>query len=248
MKKGTNSSKVLFMCVRQLISSVSKYIYIYNAPLLILFCTISLVSCSDSETDTEEAQSEDSEDSEYSNVNGYDAVDLGLSVMWATCNVGASSSSDYGDYYAWGEIETKSKYTESNSVTFDMDDMEDITGNSEYDAATANWGSPWRMPTIDECEELMDKCTWKWTKEDNVYGYTVTGTTGNSIFLPATGYYEGSSLEYDGEEGYYWTSTPYPASKKMDDCYAYFMTLFSDDYFSEYEYRSYGYTIRPVTK
>ena len=75
-------------------------------------------------------------------LNGHEWVDLGLSVRWATCNVGSSVPSGYGDYYAWGEIETKMEYTEENSVTYGVE-LGDISGNPQYDVATANWGEGW---------------------------------------------------------------------------------------------------------
>ena len=90
-------------------------------------------------------------------LNGHEWVDLGLSVRWATCNVGASVPLEYGDYYAWGEIETKMEYTEENSVTSGVE-LDDISGNPQYDVATANWGEGWRMPTEQELDELTDKC------------------------------------------------------------------------------------------
>ena len=134
-------------------------------------------------------------------------VDLGLSVKWATCNVGASKPEDYGNYYAWGETTTKSSYTESNSKTYGKS-MGDIKGNSSYDAATANWGGNWRMPTKTEMQELIDKCTWEWTTQNGVKGYKVTGPNGNSIFLPAAGTRIGSSLYDAGGFGSCWSSAP----------------------------------------
>ena len=92
-------------------------------------------------------------------INGYDYVDLGLSVKWATCNVGASTPEDYGDYYAWGETSTKSSYDIDNSTTFGKQ-MRSIAGNPTWDAARKNWGSPWRLPTEAEFQELIDNSTW----------------------------------------------------------------------------------------
>ena len=138
--------------------------------------------------------------------NGHEWVDLGLSVLWATCNVGALSPSDYGNYYAWGETKTKSIYTEDNSRTYEVV-MGDISGNPNYDAATANWGGGWRMPTEEEFEELLDKCNWQWTSQGGRNGYKVTGPNGNSIFLPAAGWRSGTSLHGAGA-GYYCSSTP----------------------------------------
>ena len=140
---------------------------------------------------------------------GHEYIDLGLpsGLKWATYNVGASSKEDYGDYFAWGETETKSTYIEENSITYDVE-MSDISGNSQYDVARKKWGSTWRMPTEQEMNELVDNCEWKWTQVNGVYGVEVTGPNDNCIFLPAAGNRDGSSLYYDGEEGVYWTSTP----------------------------------------
>ncbi len=138
-------------------------------------------------------------------VNGHEYVDLGLSVKWATCNVGASSVSDYGDYYAWGETETKSNYDEDNSVMLGKDSG-DISGNADYDAARANWGGAWRLPTEAEIRELVDKCQWEWTTIEGHSGYKVTGPNGNSIFLPAAGCRYGALLINAGKYGNYWIS------------------------------------------
>ena len=140
----------------------------------------------------------------------HEYVDLGLpsGLKWATCNIGASTPEGYGDYYAWGEITTKTEYTEENCRTYDVS-MNDISGNANYDAARANWGSTWRMPTMTEMEELQDNCTWKWTTKNGVNGTIVTGPNGNSIFLPAAGYCDSSSYCYVGKDGFYWNSTPY---------------------------------------
>ncbi len=143
-------------------------------------------------------------------INGHEYVDLGLpsGLKWATCNVGANKPEDYGNYYAWGETSTKSSYTSDNSKTYGKQ-MYDIKGNSQHDAARANWGGTWRLPTKAELEELNNKCTWNWTTQNGVKGYKVTGPNGNSIFLPAAGYRYGSSLDDAGVLGYYWSSTPF---------------------------------------
>lgn len=172
-------------------------------------------------------------DSEY--------VDLGLSVKWATCNVGASKPEEYGNYYAWGETTTKSSYTESNSKTYGKS-MGDIKGNSSYDAARANWGGTWRMPTKAEMQELIDKCNWKWTTQNGVEGYKVTGPNGNSIFLPAAGYRYGSSLSYAGSGGGCWCSTPY----EYNDNLAFDLSFDSDDHGMSDCFRYFGRSVRPV--
>lgn len=172
--------------------------------------------------------------------NGHTWVDLGLSVKWATCNVGASTPAEYGNYYAWGETRTKSKYTSSNSATYNKS-MGDIAGNPQYDAARANWGSSWRLPTQVEFEELLNNCTWTWTSQGGHNGYKVTGKNGNSIFLPATGWHGGSSLNVAGKYGVYWSSKPYDSQGACALC------VRSVSRRARRLYRSYGLTIRPVT-
>ena len=174
--------------------------------------------------------------------NGHEWVDLGLSVLWATCNVGASSPSDYGNYYAWGETTTKSSYTETNSRTFKKD-ISDFSGNAYYDAATANWGEGWRMPTKEELEELVDKCDWQWTTQRGHNGCDVTGPNGNSIFLPAAGWRYGMSLDYAGERCGYWSSSP-DGSYTQSAYDLYFLSGGRSVYWS---YRDFGQSVRPVS-
>lgn len=142
--------------------------------------------------------------------NGHEYVDLGLSVMWATCNVGANKPEQYGNYYAWGETETKSVYKQNNSLTRGKK-MNDISGNVDYDVARANWGGSWRMPTKTEFEELKNKCTWIPTTQNGVKGCKVVGPNGNYIFLPAGGSIvetSGNVARNAGRFGRFWSSTP----------------------------------------
>ena len=176
-------------------------------------------------------------------INGHDYVDLGLSVKWATCNVGANAPHKYGNYYAWGETETKSEYTSDNSRTYDKN-MSDISGNATYDVARSNWGGSWRLPTKAEMEELKDKCTWTWTSQSGVKGYKVTGPNGNSIFLPAAGFSYGSSRYSVGEGGFYWSSTP-DESVASNACVLHFYGGGHDE---GWGLRNYGYTVRPVSE
>ena len=113
----------------------------------------------DSSSDDTDGDSS-TDDADDSSTTAGTAVDLGLSVKWATVNIGATLPADYGNYYAWGETETKDEYTEDNSVTYGDSSFGDISGDATYDAATANWGSSWRMPTYDEFKELLNDCTW----------------------------------------------------------------------------------------
>ena len=177
-------------------------------------------------------------------LNGHEWVDLGLSVLWATSNVGASSPSDYGDYYAWGETKTKSSYTEGNSKTYNVV-MPDISGEPKYDAATANWGEGWRMPTDEELEELIDKCDWQWTTQGGHNGYKVTGPNGNSIFLPAAGAggRYGTSLVYVGDYGRYWSSAPNGSNTQN----AYDLFINRGNHCVDWSSRDGGRSVRPVS-
>lgn len=188
-----------------------------------------------------------------SDANHVHAVDLGLSVKWACCNVGASVPEGYGNYYAWGETATKSSYYSDNSTTYGLSYSElqsrGIIGSdgnltASYDAATANWGGSWRMPTHDEIKELVNNCTWKWTTYNGVNGRLVTGPNGNSIFLPAAGYRFGTDLYNAGSSGYYWSATPL-----SDSYYAYYLYFYSGNYdWDYYDYRYYGHAVRPVSE
>ena len=187
---------------------------------------------------------EENQQSTSGYINGHEWVDLGLSVKWATCNVGASSPSSYGNYYAWGETSTKSTYTEDNSTTYGKT-FADISGDARYDAARANWGGSWRMPTKAECQELKDNCTWTWTTQSGVNGYRVTSKkNGTSIFLPAAGSRFGSSLGYAGESGYYWFSSPLGSLT----AYAYGLYFNSSYHLVYWYYRYDGRTVRPVSE
>ncbi len=176
-------------------------------------------------------------------INGHQYVDLGLSsgLKWATCNIGADSPEDYGNYYAWGETETKAEYTQDNSVTHGQQ-LNDISGNAQYDAATANWGGSWRTPTKDEIRELIYNCNWTPETQNGVDGFKVTGNNGNYIFIPASGYRDGSSLYIYGE-CYYWSSTPRQYGVEFANI------LYSDTEFQseDVNYRYRGLTIRPVS-
>lgn len=164
-------------------------------------------------------------------------------MKWATCNVGAKSPSEYGDYYAWGETTTKTSYTYENSKTYNKK-IGDIGGNASYDAARANWGGTWRMPTKEEFDELLNKCTWTWTTQGGKEGYKVTGPNGNSIFLPAAGSRDGTSLYYAGSIGYYWSSTPYESNTQD----AYYLSFFSFNHDTYWGDRYDGRSVRPVSE
>lgn len=189
--------------------------------------------------------------------NGYEYVDLGLSVKWATCNVGATKPEDYGDYFAWGETEPKStydwstyKYCNGSNTTLTKYNTSSSYGTVDNkttlelsdDAARANWGGSWRMPTTEEQDELRNNCTWTWTTQNGVNGYKVTGTNGNSIFLPAAGYRYDSSLDSAGSYGDYWSSSLYTGYPS----YAYDLYFDSSDVGWYSSDRYYGLSVRPV--
>lgn len=148
-------------------------------------------------------------------------IDLGLpsGTKWACCNVGATKPEEYGGYYAWGETSEKGEYYHVDNYIYwndldgngDWDEREfvdigsDIAG-TKYDAATVNWGSPWQMPSLAQCKELIEYCTSIWKTINNNNGKVITGPNGNSIFLPAAGA-RWSVLYNLGMRGYYWSST-----------------------------------------
>ena len=189
-------------------------------------------------------------------INGYDYVDLGLSVKWAMKNVGASSPSDYGDYFAWGETRTKDEYywetcfdcldsTGDSWDTYKIGGKTSISPTSGHDTARENWGGTWRMPTIAEFEELCEKCDWTWTSQDGHNGYLVTSkTNGNSIFLPAAGWRFGIYTLKVGEYGIYWSSTLSSSNSYDARCLNFDSGYHCTDRIS----RRGGHSVRPVTE
>ena len=192
-------------------------------------------------------------------------VDLGLSVKWATCNVGSSSPIDYGNYYSWGETETKSSYdvtnykfrssgdTYTNTILtkYNWDDTRGVVDNKrelddEDDVAHVKLGGNWRMPTYSEYKELVDSCTWTWTTFNGVVGYRITsnveGFKDCSIFLPAGGYKSGSSINNTESEGGFWMNCLYDINMPRE--------LHITSEIQGYTYRSYGghygRSVRPV--
>lgn len=185
------------------------------------------------------------------------AVDLGLSVKWATCNVGANKPSDYGNYFAWGEVLPKTNYSEDNykwlKYYVDISEFElkkYYYGDglkvllNEDDAASVNWGGKWRMPTNKEMEELEQSCLWEQTINDGVKGWEVTGPNGKTIFFPSAGRYIDTSIDSKGSMGEYWSSTLF---EDMHECACIF--VFSNGIKgvgTHFEYRERGLPIRPV--
>ena len=207
------------------------------------------------------------------NQTEHDYVDLGLpsGTLWATCNIGASSPEDYGDYFAWGESEesyksgkmdfswntymwcsgsgsTMTKYCDNSSYGFEgfTDELTEL--EQEDDAAYANWGPGWRMPSIDQFRELINSnyTTTEWTTQNGVYGRKITskkeGYTDRSIFLPAAGYRYFSSLDDAGSDGNYWSRTLYESFPYS----AWHLDFYSSSIDTSYYNRCYGRSVRPV--
>ncbi len=192
------------------------------------------------------------------------AVDLGLpsGTKWASCNLGATTPEDYGNYYAWGETAPKADYSwetykyangAKNKLTkyctdasYGDDDFTDdkTTLDPEDDAAHVNWGGKWRMPTIAEWTELCEQCTWTWTTQKGVNGRLVTSkTNGNSIFLPAAGLRTVTDLFDAGSYGFYWYSSLYVW---RDPRLAWYLRFFSNGVYGDGFDRHWGLSVRPV--
>lgn len=168
-------------------------------------------------------------------------IDLGLpsGTLWACCNVGASAPEDYGNYYAWGETQPKSSYISGTYQYGSSWDIGNDIGGTGYDAATANWGASWRMPSGAQIEELRNNTTSSWTTQNGVNGRMFTGSNGTNIFLPAAGY----RWDGVGSVGFYWSSTLYGSSPS----YAWNLHFNSGGVGMDHLYGCYfGFTVRPV--
>lgn len=198
---------------------------------------------------------------------GHDYVDLGLpsGTMWATCNVGADTPSEYGEYFAWGETAPKASYNWSTYVHSNgeynqltkyctqsnfgykgfTDDLKTLQPGD--DAATANWGEGWRTPTYSEWVELLTRCDYTWTAQNGVSGFLFTARNGNSIFLPAAGNRSDADLSHVGSGGYYWSSS---LGKSLPDMAKGFSFSWNGGDWVDhdiYDYsREFGLSVRPV--
>ena len=195
-------------------------------------------------------------------INGHEYVDLGLSVKWASCNVGAESPEGYGSYFAWGETEemresSSSTYKWNNGNLFRHTKYCTDSGygtvdnktvlDPEDDVAHVKWGGSWRMPTKSEIKELINNCTWSWSTQNDVYGYKVIGSNGNSIFLPAAGFHDRKKVLGVGVlgSGGYWS-----CSLDENSTYnAFFLYFYNgNNHKCDRKKRSLGSTVRPVTQ
>ena len=198
----------------------------------------------------------------------HDYVDLGLpsGLLWATCNVGANAPEEYGDYFAWGETQPKEyydwdTYQYANGTSWEDPQLTKYCNDANYgnngftdnlttllpedDAATANWGSSWRMPTEEEWRELYNNTTQTWTTQNGVNGRLFTAANGNSLFLPAAGCIMDDEFEHISVTGLYWSSsldTDFPSLA----WYYYFDFYSGNDGMDDFYIRYFGQSVRPV--
>ena len=173
-----------------------------------------------------------------------EVVDLGLSVKWASCNLGASTPTEFGGYYAWGETSTKDEYTEDTYTYYDKStnrytDIGSEIGGTSYDAATVNLGKGWRMPSVGHLKELM-MCKHEWTQVDGVNGYLFTGPNGNTLFLPAAGNKADIYSHYQNNRLLYWSAT------RVKDNRAYYLNYEGTSLSVMTMPYYYGFSIRPI--
>lgn len=244
--------------------------------LLVPFMSMCAISCSDeekNEIENELAKNEQVKDPTKQeepvkrDTLAYDGkianhayVDLGLSVKWATCNVGALNPEDAGYYFSWGETQPKDYYEKDNGIwknctAYMLTSLSKVTGEyvfpdifygnltTSIDAA-ATWGGTWRMPSKEEVEELLENSHVTWTTLNGKYGYKFTGPNGNSIFLPRAGYRLGNTPVIN-DFGQYWTSSMNIANDYLG---AYSLSFRNDIIDIQSGPTGWGMSVRPVSK
>ncbi len=190
-------------------------------------------------------------------------VDLGLpsGTLWAFTNIGSANPEEYGDYYAWGEVDYKTEYSWNTYKYVKGGDATKLTkycaqainGNAKYtdtlstletsdDVATKEWGSEWCMPTEEQFEELKKECTWKWVKRNGKDVYEVTGKNGSKIYLPPAGCRFNKTQSLVGTNGYYWSRTLSDKGSGRGKC----LTFSQNDMEVAVRTRNLGLSIRPV--
>lgn len=193
-------------------------------------------------------------------IGSYEYVDLGLSVLWASTNIGAEKIGDNGDFFAWGET-TATKTGSTSDYSYPRKEGTNYGMNTQIedndtrlfpadDAASVQWGESWKTPTVEEMQELISKCNWKWLNSVNgskVGGYVVTskmkGYEDKFIFIPAAGRHSDSLLWDEGTNGAYWTSENNDTSMSA---YAWLLYFNQGEYSIRYNFRSNGFSVRPV--
>ena len=229
---------------------------------LILWSVAPVLQSCDKNDDDNQQQSTTSNGNNQGNTKCPDSnhphmIDLGLpsGTKWACCNLGATKPEEYGNHYAWGETQTKSEYnwstyrwgsfytlTKYNSKSGSGTVDGKTTLEASDDAATANWGAPWQMPTLKQYKELLDKCNSVWTTQNGISGRRFTGPNGGTIFLPAADYRSDSDIYGEGTSGYYRSST-------LNENYPYLVYGIGFgrlDCGIDYRYCFYGQSVRPV--
>ncbi len=198
------------------------------------------------------------------NASKHQYVDLGLSVKWATCNIGANKPEERGDFFSWGETENKRinnwntyKYSEGSKKAltkycsnpdYAWHELTDSVSVLELadDVAHIKWGDSWRIPTKAQMDELLDNCTWTWTMLNGVNGYKVTGKkpgfTNKSIFLPVTGRYDDGRIFNYRTHGYYWSRECGTVTSET----AYTLEVYTKGASTEIQPRYESFAVRPV--
>lgn len=172
---------------------------------------------------------------------GVEAVDMGLSVRWASCNVGAETPAEVGGYYAWGDVEEHDSFGWRDSKSYMHKYPVTLTG--DMDIATINMGDGWRMPTEEEFMELIEQCEWREAVMDGCYGFEVVAPNDNSIFLPAAGYKHDTTLYHSGVEASYWSASSVAAN---DHKQARILKANNHEWLLQNSYRYYGAQVRAV--
>lgn len=213
----------------------------------------------------EEHQTPGKTSANINQINGHEYVDMGLpsGTLWATCNIGANAPHEIGNYYGWGETLPKEYYGDNyfdlvegceflkpaNPPVFkkyQQNKLTEITPNSGNDTARENWGSPWRMPSKAEIEELCKYCKWEWITLSGQNGYKITGPNGLSIFLPASGAKCGRTLTSKNETGAYWSNALGYNSENACNLYI-SKKMHETSTANQLNLRFNGLNIRPVT-
>ena len=216
--------------------------------------SMGFVSCGDDDHDEEASGNQEASVASVTtcpDANHPHVIDLGLpsGTKWACCNVGASAPEQYGNYYAWGETKPKDVYGfQSYQYGSSKDNLVDIgldIAGTSYDAATANWGAPWRMPSLDQIVELCENCSYTWTTQNGVEGGKFTGSNGGTVFIPAAGYRGDSGLHEASTIGMYWSSIN-GSGLGGDPYYGMHLGVYSGRAHADDKGRPNGLSVRPV--
>lgn len=210
---------------------------IFNSWLILTVCLFLPLAL-----ETVHAQEDGKNTYTYTTVRLHNAVDLGLSVLWADCNVGGNYPTAYGGLYGWADASGK-KTSENNNNYPSANPPSSICGNAAYDIARSKWGGAWKLPSEENIKELVTKCKWKYTTINNREGYIVTGPNGNHIFLPIAGWRVGEG-KVRTILSLYWSGTHYVChgNKKASYC-----LMINDSQHMKYvKERYWGQSVRPV--